>query len=246
MCEEQKKMVQVTLEEMTKESVTSGGKVMFLRTGELPKIETKKGVQYSGTLESVVDFAKKRVFEEQEAHLEINYSAGTATLVTREQYDSGITVKGSLIQGSALSRFRINTENPFSLESFAKLVRQNRLYFKDQDNSTLLKSIEKFNATRKIQLKNENDRRGNVNAGLVAECQQTIQESFILTIPIFEGYPKTDVKVDVFTEVTDNGVSIELESVDLTEQIELKKENLLKDVRTRVLAEKKSVVIIEK
>ena len=246
MCEEQKKMLQVTLEEMTKESITSGGKVMFLRTGELPKIETKKGVCYSGTLESVVDFAKKRVFEEQEAHLEINYSEGTATLAIREQYDSGITVKGSLIPGSALSRFRINTENPFSLESFAKLVRQNRLYFKDQDNSTLLKSIEKFNASRKIQLKNETDRRGNVNASLVAECQQTIQESFILSIPIFEGYPKTDVKVDVFTEVTDNGVSIELESVDLTEQIEVKKENLLKDVRTRVLAEKKSVVIIEK
>ena len=246
MCEEQKKMVQVTLEEMAKESITSGGKVMFLRTGELPKIETKRGVGYSGTLESVVDFAKKRAFEEQEAHLEINYSAGTATLVTREQYDSGITIKGSLIPGSALSRFRINTGDTFSLESFAKLVRQNRLYFKDQDNSTLLKSIEKFNASRKIQLKNENDRRGNVNASLVAECQQTILESFILTIPIFEGYPKTDVKVDVFTEVTDNGVSIELESVDLTEQIEVKKENLLKDVKIRVLAEKKGVVVIEK
>ena len=246
MCEEEKKMIQVTLEEMTKENITSGGKVMFLRTGELPKIETKKGVHYSGTLESVVDFAKKRVFDEQEAHLEINYSEGTATLTTREQYESGITVKGSLIPGTALSRFRINTEHSFSLESFAKLVRQNRLYFKDQDNSTLLKSIERFNATRKIQLKNENDRRGNVNAALVAECQQTIQESFILTVPIFESYPKTDVKVDVFTEVTDNGVSIELESVDLTEQIELKKEHLLKDVRTRVLAEKKSVVIIEK
>lgn len=239
-------MIQVTLEEMTKESITSGGKVMFLRTGELPKIETKKGVCYSGTLESVVDFAKKRVFEEQEAHLEINYSAGTATLATREQYDSGITVKGSLIQGSALSRFRINTGDTFSLEGFAKLVRQNRLYFKDQDNSTLLKSIDRFNATRKIQLKKEDDRRGNINAAYVAECQQTIQESFILTIPIFESYPKTDVKVDVFTEVTDNGVSIELESVDLTEQIETKKENLLKDVRIRVLAEKKNIVIIEK
>ncbi|MBP5202274.1 hypothetical protein J6Z39_09060 [bacterium] len=245
MCEE-KKMVQTTLEEMTKESISSGGKVMFLRTGELPDIETKQGVSYSGTLESVVDFAKKRVFEEQEAHLEINYSAGTATLVTREQYKNGITVKGSLIQGSALSRFRVNTGDAFSLESFAKLVRQNRLYFKDQDNSTLLKSIEKFNASRRIQLKNENDRRGNVNASLVAECQQTIQESFVLTIPIFEGYPKTDVKVDVFTKVTDNGVSIELESVDLTEQVELKKENLLKDVRTRVLAVKKDIVIIEK
>ena len=246
MCEEQKKMMQVTLEEMAKESVLNGGKAIFLRTGELPKIETKKGVQYSGTLESVVDFAKKRVFEEQEAHLEINYSAGTATLTTREQYDSGITVKGSLIPGSALSKFGINTEKVYSLESFAKLVRMNRLYFKDQDNSALLASIERFNATRKIQLKNENDRRGNVNAALIAECQQTISESFFLDIPIFEGYPKSVVKVDVYTEVSDNGVSIELESVDLIEQIETQKENLLKDVKTRVLAEKKSVVIIEK
>ncbi len=246
MCEEQKKMVQVTLEEMTKESVTSGGKVMFLRTGELPKIETKKGVHYSGTLESVVDFAKKRVFDEQEAHLEINYSEGTATLTTREQYESGITVKGSLIPGNVLSKFGINTEKIYSLESFAKLVRMNRLYFKDQDNSALLASIERFNATRKIQLKNENDRRGNVNASLVAECQQTISESFFLDIPIFEGYPKSVVKVDVYTEVSDNGVKIQLESVDLNEQIEAKRENLLKDIKTRVLAEKKSVVIIEK
>ena len=122
----------------------------------------------------------------------------------------------------------------------------NRLYFKDQDNSALLASIERFNATRKIQLKNENDRRGNVNAALIAECQQTISESFFLDIPIFEGYPKSVVKVDVYTEVSDNGVSIELESVDLIEQIETQKENLLKDVKTRVLAEKKSVVIIEK
>ena len=246
MSEEQKKMMQVTLEEMAKESVLNGGKAIFLRTGTLPEVETKRSAHYSGTLESVVDFAKKRVFDEQEAHLEINYSEGTATLAIREQYDSGITVKGSLIPGSALSRFGINSGKSYSLEGFAKLVRMNRLYFKDQDNSALLKSIERFNATRKIQLKKEDDRRGNVNAALIAECTQTIEESFVLTVPIFESYPKTDVKVDVFTHVSDNGVSIELESVDLIEQIETQKENLLKDVKTRVLAEKKSVVIIEK
>lgn len=238
---------QVTLDEMTKKACeTDGNKVIFLRTGELPKVETKNGRTLRGNLESVVDFAKKRVFDEQEAHLEINYSEGTATLRTREQYESGITVAGSLIPGNVLSKFGINTEKVYSLESFAKLVRMNRLYFKDQDNSALLASIERFNATRKIQLKNENDRRGNVNASLVAECQQTISESFFLDLPIFEGYPKSVVKVDVYTEVSDNGVSIELESVDLIEQIETRKENLLKDVKTRVLAEKKSVVIIEK
>lgn len=239
-------MMQVTLEEMAKESVLNGGKAIFLRTGELPAVETKRGAHYLGTLESVVDFAKKRVFDEQEAHLEINYSEGTATLAIREQYESGITVAGSLIPGSALSKFGINTEKVYSLESFAKLVRMNRLYFKDQDNSALLASIERFNATRKIQLRKEDDRRGNVNASLVAECQQTISESFCLDLPIFEGYPKSVVKVDVYTEVSDNGVKIQLESVDLNEQIEAKRENLLKDIKTRVLAEKKSVVIIEK
>ena len=245
MCKD-KEMIQATLEEIAKENVASGGKVVFLRSGELPEIETKEGRTFRGNLESVVDFAKKRVFDEQEAHLEINYSEGTATLRTREQYGSGITVAGSLIPGSALSKFGINTEKIYSLESFAKLVRMNRLYFKDQDNSALLASIERFNATRKIQLRKEDDRRGNVNASLVAECQQTISESFCLDLPIFEGYPKTVIKVDVFTQVSDNGVKIQLESVDLNEQIEAKRENLLKDVKIRVLAEKKSVVIIEK
>lgn len=222
------------------------GRIICIREGTLPDVEEKSGLKLDGTLESVADFAEKREFEEQEANIQIDNKAGTIRLSIREQFKSGITVTGSVIPGSRIEKFGINKEQFYSLESFAKLVRMNRMAFVNADNSVILAGIDKFNAERRISIKNENDRRGNVDVSLKATCQQAIEQSFYLVLPVYEGCDPQTVKVDVFVDVSDAGVKIWLESVELEEIREITKENLIRNTKTRILEAKGKIVVIEK
>lgn len=227
----------------------NNGKVeLIIREGEAaPNPEIPHSIQLTGTLDGVAEFAEKRSFDEKRAHLIVNSRDGTIKLVVDEQFEkSGAHVIGGLIVDAKLREFGINEEKFYSLDSLAKMARMNRLYLKGHDNTAILNSIEKFEAERTISMKNHDDRRGNVDVALRATCKQTVEQIFILDIPIFEGGAKHEIPVEVLVDVSDRGVRVWLESVALEEILQEEKKKLMDETIKRVLSVKPGIVVIRK
>jgi len=228
-------------------SFANNGKVeLVIREGTAePNPEVPQSIQLTGTLDGVAEFSEKREFDEKTAHLLVDSKGGTIRLVVDEKFQrSGAHVIGGLIEDAKLKEFGINEEQFYSLDALAKMARMNRLYLKGHDNTAILNSIEKFEAERTISMKNHDDRRGNVDIALKATCKQTVEQTFILDIPIFEGGAKHEIPVEVFVDVSDRGVRAWLESVNLEEMLQEEKKKLMDETVARVLAKKPGIVVI--
>jgi len=201
------------------------GNELILRTGSAMPIEVPKKIKIAGDIKTVSEFIKNRISDGKylanninlaKTHIRISRDDAAIEMLIDEQSDRGMTVFGDLESNPDLKIFNINADNVMlNLNQLAKLIRNTKFYFKDQNNAELLKSLEKFAFNKTTSGNIIDDRKGNKDVAQKSTLDHNVNLSFILDMPIFRAGAKKTFMVEIYCDLTDGGMKFWLESQEL-------------------------------
>lgn len=131
-----------------------------------------------------------------------------------------------------LAQFGINTATRYDRKRLLDLIRFNRLYFEDKvQHALLIAGLYKLRIKTEAEIEQEKDGRGNKRN---LHDVKTVDEGgmlkeFTINIPLFKGFNKQLVTVEVCFEVINGDVSFWLESVGLKEASDAAVDGIFKD-----------------
>lgn len=221
-----------------------GGEIVY-RTGSAAPIEQLPEMDIiEGDINTVASFVKKRYWngspspealglqfiDRDRAIVTVDRDKFEIQLELNPEHPRGTVVKGALSFAPELLKFRINTSNAFTREELVKLIRFNKVWFKDRMQAdTVEKAYMAFSAEVNAKIGKDSDLRGNVENTYKKTVTTNIPESFILNIPVFKGQGKKQFLVSIIIEATDANTRFYLESVDLSDLIQIESEIILKE-----------------
>jgi hypothetical protein len=203
---------------------------IIIREGQAPVLKEPVKLNFSGDIFSVSNFLKIREAQQENDLQEMNRT--NAVVVVDKTKRSihlyldpanyyGAEIIGTLDFSDELKIFSINQNKTFSREEFVKLLRFNKIFFDDYEkHESLLKQIMAFNAKAYIELTAASDNRSNRNSGFTKSVDTQLPTDFILNIPIFKGFQKERIRIEIAFDVTEGSVKFWLESVELNEKVQ--------------------------
>lgn len=214
----------------------NGGGVVTILQGDALPLQAPKKLSIVGDFNSVKNFIAMR--DEGESELQAIYlhkSVITTNIVDgwiKLQTDPndvfGTEVKAVIEMHPNLKAFGINSTKMYNQKEFVQLLKVNRRFFNSDFYDKLLNSYARFviksntEATKQIANQVGSSNNGfnkNVDTG-------DLPLEFSLNIPIFKGGQNESFLVQVFVESVENSIKFFLESIDLIELIERRKEEV--------------------
>lgn len=197
---------------------------VIIRHGEALPVKHPTAVRISGTLNAPADFlaGKKTWLDENQSdtHLQIFMDQGRLVLhINDTDPFTEHIIEGSLKQDGVLQRFRINSDKRWGVQEFLKFIKTMRYYFAQPSQcNELVKSLMNWSAKVETVIKDNQDTSGNSLMMLEKKVGDiALERKFDLNIPIFQGYPKAKVSVEIGFEPSANKVDLYLISDDLIE-----------------------------
>jgi len=215
-----------------------------IRTGAALPLEPKVQVTMRGTIESVLDFAKKREAEinEKKTHVIIKRKSGCMVMVVNEDEKLDYQIEGSMVLHEYIQQLGINEGKAFTITALINLFKLNRRFFTSRDaHSALVAALMNFSAKTEIEFANSNDFKGNVAQKKIVAIKHEIPLVFEMKIPIFEGLEESSFNVEIEVYPDNGSIVSSFVSVDLAEQIDQYK----KEVFAKVKEALKKYVIIQ-
>lgn len=196
-----------------------GTKELVIREGEALPLKEPVKLVVSGLIDAPGAFFTARKPEADTSNVIVSRKTRSIQLSVNESDNYGSKITGTLFYNKELLDFGINNNKIYGIKELAALLRMKRIHFQDRtEHATFLKSLNSFNARITTELKNADDRKGNVELLLKKETDLNgAVLNFTLDIAIFEGQPKSKLFVDVLADVSDASVKFWLESTDLVE-----------------------------
>ncbi|MDV3704759.1 hypothetical protein [Elizabethkingia anophelis] len=216
-------------------TVENGVKTLFIGQALTPK----EALQFeaSGDINAVKTFLEKRnvsnafqgfnkdysviIFNKEKLSIQlfINPNDELATI---------INAKGEY--SNELQEFGINQNKMFNWDQLIKILRFNRRFFPNkEENANLLRAYQSFTATVNKQIENTSDLRGNKIQALNKQIKTDLPESFVISIPIFKNSVPVSFPVEICIEETDAGVRFWFESIELSELLELRVDEIFRE-----------------
>lgn len=195
-----------------------------------PKYPEK--IKLSGNIESISSYLKKRYndnkgkglqeVDKEKAILIVDDDKMSIVMLLDAESPFGTSVTASLEHTKELKVFQINQNAEKSREEIIQLLKHSKRFFDDpMKHEEMLKSYMKLNLSGTTSVKKETDDRGNSDLAFKRNIDsQNIPVFFVLKMPIFKGQPEETFRVEVCLSVTDASVRFWFESVELTELIE--------------------------
>lgn len=202
----------------------SAGNTTTLLTGEALKQMPPEKIHITGDIKAVNTFllvrqkAGKGVQEidKSKAVVLVDKKALTITLQVDPENHYGAVVTAKLEESDELAPFGVNTTKMFSKKEFVKLLKFNKLFFESAEKHTeLLQAFQKVSSEVNIKASDSSDDRGNKEANFVKEVTTNAPTDFMLSIPIFKGFPESVFRVEICLDVNEGSARFWLESVDL-------------------------------
>jgi hypothetical protein len=207
-------------------NVVADGGVLVIRQGyeaaPLPLKEPVK-VKLEGSIDSLLDFARKRpaLLNPANSHLLVSLGDGlnvTATFIHDETSPNRIEVKGSLVGNAELSALGINTARKYSTTDLIKVLKMKRHIFETRDSqAAILTALKQFTASTSIEFQNQNDYAGNVVYSKITKCTSNLVLDFKLKVAPFVGTEPRSFQVIVEVEPVDGQLALNLVSYDLVD-----------------------------
>lgn len=221
-------------QEQTKINIIPQGNELIIRHGDAEEIVYPKPLAISGTLAAPFQFLQGRgELDEKKIHLLIDTNNSQIQLVVGD-IDPHTTHKitGSLSFNPELRAFEINTAKRWSVRDFIKFCRERKFFFNNPtEHSKLVDGLMKWSANVETLVKEWNDNKGNSLFQLETRVKKAdgFIESFMLNIPIFQGYPKVVFKVEIGLDPKHTGVDLFLISDELMTLIYQERERIITD-----------------
>lgn len=209
-------------------------------------------IKISGDIHSVSNFIKIREagyssqeIDKNKAIVVVDKDARTIVLQLDPENYYGATITGKLEQSKDLAQFGINTTARYNRKQLLDLIRFNRLFFEDKtQHAQVIAGLQKLRIKSETEIQQEKDNQGNKRNLLDVKTvdDNGLIKEFILTVPLFKGFPAQKISVEICYEVINGDVSFWLESVGLKEASEAAIDGIFNDE----LASADGFVIIHK
>jgi hypothetical protein len=209
-------------------NLPEGTKEVVVRHGQALPLDPPKKVIIGGLIDAPASFYQVRAgtFEEKQSHLLVDRENLTIKLIIDETNEKGTEVTGTLYLAEELKQFGIN-KNVYTKKQFSDLLRLNRRYFaKREQYDKIIEQLANFNYSRQIEGENKNDNKGNTRLLVDKKLKQNLESTFRLNIKLFEGQPKVTFDVEILVDVTDADTKFWLESIELNELLESKRDEI--------------------
>jgi hypothetical protein len=229
------------MKELNLNVATLNGQEIVYRSGSAAPIELPEPIEIHGDINTISSFVNKRYastspieclgiqfIDRDRAVVTVNREKFSIILETDPQTKRSTTVIGTLELAPELEQFRINSAGKFSREELVKLLRFNKIWFRDLDqHALLLRSYMAFSANVNANIGKESDLRGNVSNTYNKSVTTNIPTDFVMNVPVFKGQGKRQFRVEICIEATDASTKFWLESVELDEMIKIESELIL-------------------
>lgn len=214
--------LKVTLESANGELIIREGKAQ----DPLPLKEPIK-INMAGDIHSVASFINGRqsghssqAIDKNKAVVIVDKYAKTITLLLDPENYYGASVTAKLEQSKELEQFGINTSKRYGRKELLDLLRFNRLFFEDKNqHAKLIAGLYKLRIKSETEIQQEKDNQGNKRNLLDVKTvdDNGLVKEFIITLPLFKGFPAKNISVEICYEVLNGDVSFWLESIGLKE-----------------------------
>jgi hypothetical protein len=130
------------------------------------------------------------------------------------------TVTGRLKKDHVIDGLQINNlTQTKDAKTLGKFLKKYGNYFSDREEfNGLIDKLFKFSAEIQTTIIAESEQKGNSKNALEKKVSNSLPDRFTLSLPIFNGFPKETIVVEIWTEVTTDRVVFWLESIDLLEK----------------------------
>lgn len=196
-------------------------------------------IKITGDIHSISAFIKDRTNGHSSQHIDksraivtVDKKARTIFLQLDPESYYGATVLAKLEQSDELAEFKINTTARYNRKQLLDLIRFNRLYFEDKNqHAQLVAGLYKLRIKSESEIEQEKDNRGNKRSlhDIKTIDDGGMVKEFTINIPLFKGFNKQLVTVEVCFEVLNGEVSFWLESVGLKEASDAAVDGIFED-----------------
>lgn len=210
-------------------NIVADGGVLVIRQGyEAEPLPLKEPVRLklAGSVESLLDFAKKRpeLLDPKISHLIIVAGDGSnlqATFVHDETSPYSAEVVGKLVANKEVSELGINTSKKYDTHALISALKMKRHLFESREaQAAILTALKTFNGNITTEFKDTNDFAGNVVYSKITKCTTNLVLEFNLSIAPFIGSKASTVQVIVEVEPSPNNhLTLNLVSYDLVDVI---------------------------
>ena len=207
------------------------GNELIIREGTALPLTHPKPLKISGRITNAYEYYEHRKSEINalNSHVLVDYRKFEITIFHNDtSATSEHNISGKLIFNPDLVKFCINEEKEYTDSQLIKLLRFSRRFFKDTSVfDSIYNALVNFSARVQKDVNKTNDFRGNtLNSLLTSISGHSVPESFILNIPIFEGFEPQEFQVKILLQ-DNNGLKFWLESTELFEMIATQSEQII-------------------
>lgn len=200
--------------------VQEGVKEIIIREGAPLPFHEQEKVALSGIIKAPGDFFENRKedIEQSKAHVIFTKSKGAIRLTIDEENFFKTIVEGELVENPIISELGINKKKLFTPADLAQTLKMNRIFFDEPGNCMkTIENLQKAKASASIQIEKEQQNNGTVKDNFECKIDTSIDLKFELLLPVFIGYHKTKVEVEICIDIRGRAINLWLESVELAE-----------------------------
>lgn len=134
--------------------------------------------------------------------------------------------EGALRLDPRFEKFGINSGKSYTTFELSDFIKMNRSHFETKDKAMMLVTqLRQFKAKVDKDVENSDDGRGNKKILLAQAVESNIPESFRINVPIFKGFEKVSIEVEISINASD--FSCTLISPEVADYIEETKDRLI-------------------
>lgn len=213
------------------EKINTDKDELIIRTGEAEIIRYDVPINISGNIFSPGKYVEKRKDSELSNKIHPDKCLVTvarrAMMITFQENPNNqfaATITGRLIINPDIKLCEINGVTFHDITSLIKHLKDKRRFFKNPDQHTeFLKNLNDFKININTDLERKQDNSGNYKSVVEKRAKTDMPKEFILKMPIFEGMPDAEFKVELCFITRDMAVEFWFESLELFDL--LKKDN---------------------
>lgn len=215
------------MSEEIKVQVAEGQKELTILTGKAIEQKPSEKIIINGNIKSVREYYQTRndingigvqEINPRKSLIIVNRKEMNICLMLDPENYYGMEIVGRLQFTDELNQFHINKSKMFSKDELVKLIKFNRMFFADATkHREMVTAFQKVSSIVNIKANDNSDERGNKERAYVKDVTTNAPTEFLLSVPIFKGFPATTFKVEVCLDVIDGVSRFWFESVELHE-----------------------------
>jgi hypothetical protein len=219
---------------------------LIIREGKAPELFNPEKIEIKGILDTPLRWLKRRIetINPLCANILVDREKMVIQLTVNEKDHFNEIYLGHLEMHPDFEKFDINTGKYINNFTMADLFKMNRSSFQNRDEAMrLVSELQGFKAKVEKEIEKMNDNRGNARLLLSQTVESNLPKSFNLNVPIFKGYEKQIIEVEVYVRAEDFACT--LISPAANDFVSYLKDEKMDEVLKEIAALFPAIVIIE-